>query len=161
MGRIARTVIRLLLAVLSLFAVPHAFPAFLYQTPAVQEHVLLPPRDGSGGPLIVWWTHVIVPAEVRPAADRLWSCEAVHEDADLHPAFPIDVWLESAEGLLRLERHGSEEHRLEIGDGYLRIVTPRDPTGATLVVFKAVCGDISPQSFNARDYFPQWPPAWA
>ena len=39
MGRIARTVFRLLFAVLSLFTVPHAFPAFLYQTPAVQEYV--------------------------------------------------------------------------------------------------------------------------
>lgn len=160
MGRIARTLFRVLFVVLSLFTVPYAFPAFLYQTPAVQEYLLLPPKEGSGGPLIVYWTHVVAAMEVRPSPGPLPGYEAVYEDPDLHPSFPIDVWLEANGSLRRLSRQGSPERRLEIGDGFLRAVTPRDPTGCTLVVFKAVSGDISPEEFDARDYLPEWPPAW-
>jgi hypothetical protein len=164
MGRIARTVFRLLFAVLSLFTVPHAFPAFLYQTPAVQEYVLQPPHEGPGGPLIVYWTHLIGPPEVRPLPGPQEAYEALYEDADLHPDFPIDVWMDSEQGLLRLRRGGAagnRDDRVEIEDGCLRTLTARDPTGRTLLVFKAVSGEIAPEGFDARDYFPEWPPAWS
>ena len=159
MGKIAKTVFRILFALLSVFVVPHVFPAFLYQTPAVQEHVLLPPDEGSGGPLIVYWPHVITAPEVYQSQESPCRYEVEYEDPDLHPSFPIDVWLDHDGELMRLERSGGPlVERLEIRDGYLRMTSGHDPVGRTLVVFKVVAGSTGPEEFNARNYFADWPP---
>jgi hypothetical protein len=162
MGKIAKTVFRILFALLSVFVVPHVFPAFLYQTPAVQEHVLLPPEEGSGGPLIVYWPHVVTASEVRHVEELPCPYEVEYEDPGLHPSFPIDVWLELDGELVRLERDGgSFVERLEIRDGFLRMTAAHDPLGRTLVVFKVVSGNVGTDEFNARNYFADWPPPLA
>lgn len=155
MSRILRTVARLLFVLLSVFAVPQAFPAFLYQTPMVQEHILPSPREGSGDPVIVYWVHVVAASEVRKVDGPPERYLVEHEDAGIHPVFPIDVWVDLDGTLRRLDRAAeATTGSVEIREGYLRLNTLRNPRGRRLVIFKVVSGNLWGGDFNARSFFP-------
>ena len=156
---VLRKTVRVLMVVLSIFVVQPTFPAFLYQTPPVQEMVVLPPPTGGGNPVIAFWSHLVAPEDIRAARDEGNEYVVDYRDSSLHPDCAIDVWLESGTGLARMSRtRGSPDGSVRILDGCLEVRTRLMPLGRNLVIFKVVSGTVEPGDFNARDYLAEWPP---
>ena len=152
--RLLKLVFRLIIVAFAALSPMPTFPVQYFTVGTVQEYVMPRGPEGTQDPTIVYWERAVRTEEAWTEGHGEFRARC--EEADIQSGSCLDLWtVRDPGGWERLSDLGAW---FRPGDGRIDLAAPFPLAATRLVIFRDLSCTLDPASFDARDWFEDWPP---